>query len=159
MAIIGGFKMKRYKLKDLTSIEMNMIDRQMFMTMQRGETLIIDLCRLSDKIVNGMQSIEDYHEYPGVFKCLMNMVSDVLLARPEQYIGLEFNKLSEWERKGFYDIIDKFESDFNGCEPSDGGVYGGIVKFDNGLGVRGLYLKHDSDVEIRILKNEKIHGI
>ena len=151
--------MKRYKLKDLMSIEMNMIDRQMFMTMKRGETLIIDLCRLSDKIVDGMQSIEDYHEHPGVFKCLMNKVSDVILAKPDQYIEIAFGKLSEWEQKGFYNIIDKFESEYNGCEPYENGVYGGIVKFDNGLCIRGLYLKHDSDVEIRILENEKIHGI
>ena len=87
------------------------------------------------------------------------MVSGVLLAKPEQYIELEFNKLSEWEQKGFYNIIDKFESEYNGGEPAENGVYGGIVKFDNGLCIRGLYLKHDSDVEIRILKNEKIHGI
>lgn len=155
----GGFKMKGYKLKDLMSIEMNMVDRKMFMTMKRGETLIIDLCRLSDKIVDGMQSIEDYHEYPGVFKCLMNMVSNVILAKPDRYIGIEFGKLSEWEQKGFYNIIDKFESEYTGSEPLDNGVWGGLVKFDNGLCVRGLYLKHDSDIEIRILKNEKIYNV
>ena len=142
--------MKRYVLTNVVGVEIDKLNYKLFMKMRKGETLIVSIKGLSDKTIDNIESIANYHRYPGVFKCLINRVCGVLLAESDNYIGIQFNKLSDWEQKEFYNQISGAVDGRTGCEPQGIGEHDCIVDFNNGLSIAGKLVRTDNETTILI---------
>ena len=61
----------KYEVGSVMFMEMNEFDNTLYMTMCDMVKLKVDLHQLPDEDVNGLKTIEDYHETPEVFERLM----------------------------------------------------------------------------------------
>ena len=63
----------KYNASDVMSMEMYEFDNTLYMIMNDGVQFRVNLYYLSDEDIDGLKTIEDYHEIPEVFDRLMKL--------------------------------------------------------------------------------------